>query len=78
MTLSVRERDVLEAVIRCQAVSIHVLENHFEDRMAADEVRIIVRSLQEKGAVVVMPGPRSDTVARTSLGLRFIMGFNRG
>jgi hypothetical protein len=63
MSLSVREREVLEVVVRCQAMGMHVLEQHFEDRMPADELRVVVKSLETKGAVVVMPGSRNDTVA---------------
>ncbi|MGZ5444584.1 MAG: hypothetical protein ACXW5U_19980 [Thermoanaerobaculia bacterium] len=74
MNLSVRERQVLDAIAGCGSTSLNALEIYFEDRsaaaggMPADEVRVIVVSLAQKQAVTVFPGHRSDVISITSIG----------
>ena len=68
MDLSIRQKEVLEAIGRCEAVGFDTLALHFEKRFAADELRIVVDSLKRQQLVVVMPARRSDTVALTQHG----------
>lgn len=66
--LSPREAAVLDAVARCEAVAMHVLEGHLEQRIPRDELAVVVKSLEGKGLVLVAPAFRSDTVSITPAG----------
>lgn len=75
MTLSVRERCVLEAIDRCSSTSVNALMVYFSELtadkggMPDDEVKAVVASLILKGTVVSIPGKRSDVVSITSVGV---------
>lgn len=74
MTLSVRERHVLDTISRCGMTSANALEVFFRDLtvaaggMPADELQVILLSLRAKRAITVVPGKRSANVQITSLG----------
>lgn len=68
IVLSLRERKVLTVVVHRQAISLSVLEHHFEGQIPQDEIRAIVSVLETKGAVGVVQESRSKTVAMTAAG----------
>jgi predicted transcriptional regulator len=68
--LTTREREVLEAIDRCDAVTLTALEEHFSTRFPGgkDEVGVVVDLLVQKRAVNEMRATRSYVYSTTALG----------
>ena len=77
-TLSPREREILDAVSRTDAVGFDTLATYFENRMPADELRVVLDRLKERRLVGMYDGSRTAVVIITREGRRVAREKRRG
>jgi hypothetical protein len=70
VNLSVRERNVLEAVSFSTSIGVNELSNYLEQTIPKDELVIVLDRLRLKGALTLHPGLRCRVVMISAAGTR--------